>query len=296
MIVDDTPRVAAVEPPADGNHRPKSSKQANAGSAYGASAWQPPPVRLAPSVCSRWPWSRCLPTSRTGAFLQGSPLISGDGDTLVYRNYDRVVAYDRSTGHSELINVMLDGKLADPYSYPMDVSADGRYVLFVSNARNLVPNTAGEDRAFRSYVRDRQLQITERVSVSADGTIDYQTPPHVPSSMSADGRYVAFASITRGIDNMAVYDVFRRDRLMNRTWIASVNSNGVLANSLSQSPLVSGDGHIVAFSTERLTSPRLTPMLFRTRTRTNSACHRRDWCCHRPRYHSGLSQWGQTAR
>ena len=189
-------------------------------------------------------------SSRTGAFLQGSPLISGDGHWLVYRNYDRVVAYDRSTDHAQLINVILDGKLADPYSYPMDVSADGRYVLFVSNARNLVPNTADEERAFRSYVRDRQLQITERVSVSSDGTIDYLTPPHIPSSMSADGRYVAFASITRGIDNMAVYDVFRRDRLKNRTWIASVNSNGVLANNSSQSPLVSGDGHIVAFSTE----------------------------------------------
>ena len=114
--------------------------------------------------------------------------------------------------------------------------------------------------------------------------------------MSADGRYVAFASITRGIDNMAVYDVFRRDRLMNRTWIASVNSNGVLANSSSQSPLVSGDGHIVAFSTGATNLSAADPDTFPDAYAHELSCHRRDWCCHRPRYHSGLSQWGQTAR
>ena len=71
-----------------------------------------------------------------------------------------------------------------------DISADGRYVVFTSNAPNLVPNdTNGWDDIF---LHDRQLGTTERVNVSTAGnqTTFWSGEP----SVSGNGRYVVFMS------------------------------------------------------------------------------------------------------
>ncbi len=70
------------------------------------------------------------------------------------------------------------------------ISADGRYVAFYSMASNLVPgDTNGTTIAgFDIFVYDRQTDMTQRVSVAADGT--QGNGNSMGPSISADGRFV----------------------------------------------------------------------------------------------------------
>jgi hypothetical protein len=60
-----------------------------------------------------------------GLSTRGGPLLSGDGRYLVYLNFERLLAYDRATGQVDLVNVGLDGGLANALCTPFGVSADG---------------------------------------------------------------------------------------------------------------------------------------------------------------------------
>ncbi|MBK8816172.1 MAG: PD40 domain-containing protein [Methylococcaceae bacterium] len=74
------------------------------------------------------------------------------------------------------------------------------------------------------------------------------------NSLSADGRYVAFASrafnlVAGGIHNIN-FDVFVHDRLTKQTTQVSVDSNGIQGNGDSFEPSISADGRYVAFSSK----------------------------------------------
>src|SRR5262249_46725190 len=84
------------------------------------------------------------------------------------------------------------GEQGNNHSLTPALSADGRYLAFVSAANNLVPGDTNE--AIDVFIRDRQTGITTRVSVASDGT--QANGPSLGESLavSADGRYVAFGS------------------------------------------------------------------------------------------------------
>ncbi len=71
------------------------------------------------------------------------------------------------------------------------------------------------------------------------------------SVYSADGRYVAFASLASNLvrgDRNGVQDVFVHDRQTGKTTRASVDSAGGEANGISILPAISADGRFVAFT------------------------------------------------
>src|SRR4029078_9236743 len=72
----------------------------------------------------------------------------------------------------------------------LEVSADGRYVLFWSAADNLVPDDTNATTDL--FVRDTVAQTTERVSVGTGGT--QSSVGNGSGAMTADGRYVLFSS------------------------------------------------------------------------------------------------------
>jgi Tol biopolymer transport system component len=131
------------------------------------------------------------------------------------------------------------------------ISATGRFVAFVSNARNLVAHdTNGIPDVF---VRDLRKARTTRVSVSSAGrqardrTRNGSTFP----SISADGRYVAFGSAAANLvprDTNRQADVFLRDRKTGKTYRVSVSSAGVQANGESRDARISADGRYVALT------------------------------------------------
>jgi Tol biopolymer transport system component len=89
--------------------------------------------------------------------------------------------------------------------------------------------------------------IVSRASSGAQLDGSSETP-----AMSADGRYVAFATDAEfypGDENGAV-DIFRKDLLTGAILPASVNDEGVFADFDSYSPSISADGQKVAFLTD----------------------------------------------
>src|SRR5262249_8452217 len=119
------------------------------------------------------------------------------------------------------------------------LSANGRYVAFVSSSTNLVTpdaNGTGSD----TFVHDLLNGTTERVNVASDETQanGISSPGGDPPALSADGRYVAFTSEATnlgGPDGNGAFgaDVFLRDRVNGTTERVSVASNGTPGDNAS---------------------------------------------------------------
>jgi Tol biopolymer transport system component len=156
---------------------------------------------------------------------------------------------DRQAGTTELISVNAGGGAADGPSYGSYgalISADGRYVAFVSDATNLVPG--GTNGVEHVFLRDRVQGTTEIVSVSTFG-VQGNALSFAPS-MSSDARFVAFASNASNLDPADVNglpDVFLRDRLLGTTELVSFANDGTQGDAASLNPSVSADGRYVAF-------------------------------------------------
>jgi Tol biopolymer transport system component len=140
---------------------------------------------------------------------------------------------------TERVSVSSAGAQSNGTSTTAAISADGRYVAFASDARNLV-DPADTNNVQDVFVRDRSTGETSRVSVSsagvpaADGFVN-------DVAISGDGRYVAFVSTASNLfpgDTFASIDVFVHDRVLGTT-------ERVAPNSLEVD--ISGDGRFVAF-------------------------------------------------
>lgn len=93
-------------------------------------------------------------------------------------------------------------------------------------------------------------QSTERVSLSASGEQGNDDSQVRNTSLSANGRYVAFESYADNLvpgDSNAHADIFIRDLVDGSIQRVSVNSNGIEGNAKSESPSMSADGRYVAF-------------------------------------------------
>ncbi len=127
------------------------------------------------------------------------------------------------------------------------VSADGRYVVFASEARNLVANDTNDCRDV--FVRDQVNGTNILVSAGTNG-LSGDSLSFGPA-MSADGRYVAFTSHADNLvagDTNRASDVFVRNLQTGVTTLASVNSSGTgPGNKESYSPEISSGGRYVLF-------------------------------------------------
>ncbi len=129
------------------------------------------------------------------------------------------------------------------------VSADGRYVAFMSCAANLVPGDTNA--TWDIFLRDRLNGATERLSVSTGGAQGNGYCGLYGISISPDGRYVAFESEASNLvpgDTNGTADIFVRDRLNGVTERVSVATGGTQGNSNSWYPSISADGRYVAFT------------------------------------------------
>ncbi len=186
--------------------------------------------------------------------------ISADGRYVSFMSWDTnlvagdtngafdVFVHDCRSGTTERVSVATSGAEGDGGSYDPSISADGRYVAFHSGATNFV---AGDTNNFWDiFVHDRQSGETERVSVSTGGAQANNTCHD--SSISADGRHVAFRSAATNLvgagDTNASWDIFAHDRQSGTTERVSVSAGGVQANSDSEHPSISTDGRFVAFT------------------------------------------------
>ncbi len=189
-----------------------------------------------------------LSISATGRYVgfssNANDLVPADGNP----GYD-VFVRDVKRGKTTRVSVDTAGGDADNDSFAPSISATGRYVAFFSWASDLV--TADNSLRADVFVRDLERGTTRRISVNTAGG-DANDASFSPS-ISADGRFVAFASFASDLvsgDGNFVGDVFVRDVRAGTTVRASVNLLGEEANDASEEPSISTDGRWVAFRSD----------------------------------------------
>ena len=202
------------------------------------------------------------------------PSISGDGRYVAFssgasnlvpgdtkRGID-IFVHDRQTGINERVSVDSSGnEWNGTETWRIDISADGRYVTFDSDASNLVPGDTNlcpdsydpynrpPHNCHDIFVHDRLTGATERVSVDSTGNQGNQHS--YKPAISGDGRYIAFGSDASNLvpdDTNGTRDIFWHDRQTGTTTRLSVDSDGNEGYGPSDDPAVSVDGRYVTFS------------------------------------------------
>lgn len=202
---------------------------------------------------------------RQGDDVSQLPSISADGRYVAFssgaktlslfpdhNHSDDVFVHDRLTGYTDRISVGPDGNEGNSASRTAAISADGRYVAFESTASNLVAGDTGGPNDTDIFLYDRVTRTTTQVNLGPNDLSDGGTPGQERTTLSADGRYIAFVSgedkLVTG-DTNSRWDVFVRDRVTATTTRVSVAVDGSQSDGYSNSPSISADGHHVAFTT-----------------------------------------------
>jgi hypothetical protein len=194
--------------------------------------------------------------------------LSADGRYLVFQSDDQGVTpvpdpvntsdlYIRDTvsNTTQLITINATGTSTGnapsgnaSLNRDVQMTPDGRYVLFPSNATDLVTQTPGGGSNY--FVRDLVSQTTTAASINAAGT-QLVGAATGSGSISSDGRYVFFASTSNAVtptDPNTVSDVFRRDMQAGSNLLVSVNLAGTgPGNGGSGEVEGSSSGRYVAF-------------------------------------------------
>jgi hypothetical protein len=147
-------------------------------------------------------------------------------------------------GTTTRVSVASNGTQADNTSLAPSISGDGRYVSFSSIADNLVAGSIAGQQGI--YLHDMTSETTTRVDLAPDGTVGNASA--CCSSISADGRFIAFASSASNLlPSVSGNNVFRFDTNTKQLLLASVASDGTTDGGGSY-PQISADGRFVAFT------------------------------------------------
>ncbi|KAB2861094.1 MAG: hypothetical protein F9K46_08945, partial [Anaerolineae bacterium] len=199
--------------------------------------------------------------SITPSGIQGNresenPSLSATGRYVVFESWasslegyanstEDVLLYDMQANTLEVVSLTSDERPGDQPSVQPSVSADGRFVVFMSLA-DFDPNST----FFTSdiFLRDRQLGTTTRISLSNTGG-DPNNRSQEPR-ITPDGRYIVYHSLASNIaanDQNNGFDVFLFDRQTGTTTLVSAVASGASANNSSEFPSISDDGRFVVF-------------------------------------------------
>ena len=148
-----------------------------------------------------------------------------------------------------LVSASKAGKGGDGNSLEPAISGDGRYVVFASRAKNLSSaSKAGEREIFVKDTKTGTVTLASRGDGAGGAAADGNS---YDPSISADGRYVAFASGAENLspEDAAFNDVFVRDLVADTTTLVSraAGATGAAGDGESTDPSISADGRHVAF-------------------------------------------------
>lgn len=191
------------------------------------------------------------------------PALSGDGQTVVFSSESsNLIANDTNQRFDVFVNNTISGvtllasnadsslRTASNRHFEQPVlSADGRTVLFISAARNLVVGDTNDE--LDVFVYDLPTSEIKRASVATGGV--QARSLSLEAALSADGQKVAFTSRASNLvadDTNSERDIFVHDLQTLKTSRASVASDGAQGNGTSVQPALSGDGQTVAFRSE----------------------------------------------
>ncbi len=201
-----------------------------------------------------------LPTDSipaTGSGESSAPFVAADGSRVVFTSAAAnlvtndfnggldVFAFDRSTGQLSLVSVNEAGTGAgNGRSFALDLSADERFVLFESDASDLVVNDTNgvADLFIRDLVQGQTSLVVDTNGVPAG--------PFYHASLSPDGRYLLFESFPRGLvtNSCSACDIYLRDLQNGNNALVSLGTDGMSGgNSSSENAVMTPDGRWVVF-------------------------------------------------
>jgi Tol biopolymer transport system component len=176
-----------------------------------------------------------------------SDLISGDTNGV-----SDIFVRDLVAGTTTLVSVATNGSVGDGASSDPVMTPDGRYVVFISAATNLVVNDTNG--ILDIFVRDVVGNTTTLVSVSASGASSVMATP----AITPDGRFVTFFStaqgLVSGVPGTSRGEIYVRDLVGGTTILATTNATAIVTSAIQFSsvpvpshPVISDDGRYVAF-------------------------------------------------
>ena len=187
----------------------------------------------------------------------GNDLVDGDTNGAV-----DVFLRDMVAGTTTMVSATQTGAPGDlssgltSSSGAHEISDDGRYVAFTSNATNLVPTPNNGKQ--QVYVKDMLTGVVTRASVDASNAAGNDTSS-VPA-LSGNGRVVAFVSQAANFSLVSTShtgQLFVRDLETATTTLESVTSAGTPTLSRPASaPALSFDGRYLAFESQAQLEPR----------------------------------------
>lgn len=204
--------------------------------------------------------------SQSGNANSRKPSMSSDCRYIVFtsnasnliqggtNNNEHIFLYDRQADTMKLLSLNAQGQQGDRNSTDPVISADGKFVAFQSEARNLVPgdeNGNNDPSSGRDiFLYDLENDTLERISVPNGGGEANQASGQ--PSISGDGRYVAFQSSANNLVSQNTYGntnayIYDRNAPTNKLIPISVPFADILTNRDSLSPAISTDGAYVAF-------------------------------------------------
>jgi Tol biopolymer transport system component len=171
------------------------------------------------------------------------PTVSDYVDTRTGQHRTDVFLFDRVTGKTLALSrsARHPGVTGDFDSGKPALSADGRWVAFMSFATDLVP--AASTATGNVYLYDRVTGALTRTNAGATTRGSAR-----PLTLSADGRYLAVLT-----PEPSGYDVYLYDRVAGAQTLVSHAPDGTAASDISQdeTPALSADGRFVAFVSGR---------------------------------------------
>jgi hypothetical protein len=179
------------------------------------------------------------------------------------QGFNRVFVTGLNTGITEEANIpaLKPTDLGTNNPFPFLVDGDsfggsldntGRFVVFLSNATNLVfPFTRD---IMHAYIRDLESETTELISMNEFG--EDANAPTTSASISGNGGYVVFATSATNLNNVfnGFSQIFVWDLLAGRLLQISIETaperHGLPGNGDSFNPAITADGRFVAFESD----------------------------------------------
>jgi RHS repeat-associated protein len=214
--------------------------------------------------------------SSPGNLASVLPIVSPDGQTVLFQSASTGLVTGDNNASQDLFQFNVDSGVISlastrnqtlPLSYtsrtaevtqrvPTDISADGRYVVYTSEARDLVDTPTAGRNVFRT---DLVTGTNELVSIDASGLSGGQAGAGALGNpaISADGRYVVFDSNVSTLVNGLVFapgifgvrGIFVRDMVAGTTRALNLNQLGQVAGNSGDRYAISPNGRYVAFAT-----------------------------------------------
>jgi Tol biopolymer transport system component len=215
------------------------------------------------------PTTSLVSVSSTGAAANDvsyAPAISKDGRFVAFASnatnlvsadtngHVDVFLRDRMSGLTSRVSLASDGTQANNNSFSPAISADGHFIFFMSYATNLVKGPdEPKGSELRIYRYDRLTGTQSLVPLPAGvTTVSEESSTTSGYSVDSDGGRVAFVGFGLGSEQIYLWDA-----ATNAFKRLSETAAGVVGNSYSIDPAISGDGKSVAFTSNatNLVSP-----------------------------------------